>query len=154
MRYLMFPVLLLILAFGAWPYYHLYRLDRALVQDDRNTLMALVDLDTVRTERKHRLEPSVGETRNSVTEALHQMASVLTGNNLDNTLTLDWVRAVLRAVPAHPDEDYPSILHYTSFAFFENFQHFLVRIRDLGENPIHVRWTLQDWMWRVTAIYD
>ncbi|CAK0772192.1 conserved hypothetical protein [Gammaproteobacteria bacterium] len=154
MRYLMLPLLLLALAFGSWPYYHLYRLDRALVQDDRNTLVALVDLDAVRAERKHRLERSAGEMKNPVTQALQQMASVLTGNNVDNTLTLDWVRAVLRAVPVRPDEDYPSILHYTSFAFFESYRSFVVRIRDLGDNPIHVRWIFHDWMWRVTAIYD
>ncbi|CAK0746308.1 conserved hypothetical protein [Gammaproteobacteria bacterium] len=154
MRYLMLPVLLLALAFGLWPYYHLYRLDRALVQNDLTTLMVLVDLDAVRAERKQHLERQGGEVRNPVTQTLHQMANILTGNNVENTITLDWVRETLRGIPARPDEEYPSLLHYTSFAFFEGFRHFLIRIRDLGENPVHVRWTLHDWMWQITAIYD
>ncbi|CAK0760243.1 conserved hypothetical protein [Gammaproteobacteria bacterium] len=153
MRYLMLPFLILVLAFGFWPYYHLYRLDRALVQNDRDTLTVLVDLDAVRAERRSR-PPQVSQTRNPVTQALRQVTNVLTGSGEENNITLDWVREVLRPIPARPDESYPSILHYTTCAFFENFQQFVARIRNLGENPIHVRWTFHDWMWQVTAIYD
>lgn len=153
MRYLMFPLLILILAFGLWPYYHLYRLDRALVQNDRDTLMLLVDLDAIRSERKLH-PPPVSQMRNPVTQALNQVANVLSGNSVDNNINLDWVREVLRPIPPRTDEIYPSILHYTSCAFFEGFKQFVARIRNLGENPIHIRWTLHDWMWQVTAIYD
>jgi hypothetical protein len=155
MRVLIYPLLLLALAFGLWPYYHLYRLDRALVQNDQITLMALIDLDAIRAERKRHPGPlAEGEVRNSVAQALHQVANVLTGNGVDDTITLDWIREALRPVPARPDESYPSILHYTSCAFFEGFNQFVARIRELGEKPIHVRWTLHDWTWQVTAIYD
>jgi hypothetical protein len=141
------------LAFGLWPYYHLYRLDRALAQNDRNTLMVLIDLDAIREDRRSR-PPPVDTTHNPVTQAFSQVANVLTGKDLDSTITLDWVRETLRPVPPRPDETYPSVLHYTTCAFFENFQQFVARIRDLGEKPIHVRWKLHDWTWRVSAIYE
>ncbi len=154
MRYLMLPLFVFTLAFGSWPYVHVLRLDRALIQYDHATLGTLLNLDAIRVERKRVLELHAVDTHNPVSHALHQVASVLSGNSVDNTVTLDWVRETLRPVPARPNEDYPSILHYASFAFFEDPQHFVVRIRDLGENPIHLRWTLRDWVWRVTAIYD
>ncbi len=154
MRYLMLPVFVITLAFGSWPYVHLLRLDRALIQDDRVALTALLDLAAIRAERKRILELQTADAHNPVSHALHQLAAVLPGNDTESTVTLSWAREVLRPVPAQPNENYPSILHYSTFAFFEDFQHFLVRERNLGEHPIHIRWTLQDWVWRVTAIYD
>ena len=156
MRYLMLPVLVFALVFGSWPYVDLLRLDRALTQHDYATLSGLLDLDAIRAERKRVMALQIVDTHNPVTHALHQLATVLPGNDTEaeDAVTLDWVRKTLRPVPERPNEDYPSILQYTTFAFFEDFRHFIVRIHDLGEHPIHIRWTLRDWVWRVTAIYD
>jgi len=153
MRYLFSIILFLGLTFGLWPYYHLYRLDRALVQNDQSALQVLVDLEAIRAARKLHPKP-IKDLRGSVTQTLNHVTNVLTGTDGDNSINLEWVRETLRPVPARPDESYPSILHYTTCAFFENFRQFVARIRDLGDNPIHVRWTLRDWLWQVSAIYD
>lgn len=153
MRYAMILVLFLAVIFGLWPYYYLYRLDRALVQNDQAALQVLIDLDAIRAARKLHPKP-IKDLRSSMSRTLNQVANVLTGEDGDKGINLEWVRETLRPVPARPDESYPSILHYTTCAFFENFKQFATRIRDLGENPIHVRWTLRNWLWQVTAIYD
>jgi hypothetical protein len=30
----------------------------------------------------------------------------------------------------------------------------MIRLGQLGRNPLHIEMTLQDWVWRVTAIYE
>jgi hypothetical protein len=53
-----------------------------------------------------------------------------------------------------PEQAYPSIISDISFAFFEFPTKFLIRLGDLGSNPIYLRLQLENWQWRVTGIYD
>jgi hypothetical protein len=53
-----------------------------------------------------------------------------------------------------PDQAYPSIISDISFAFFESPTIFLIRIGDLGSNPIYLRLQLENWQWRVTGIHE
>jgi len=39
-----------------------------------------------------------------------------------------------------------------TFAFFESYDRFLIRLGDLGKNATHVRMTLQDKTWQITDI--
>ncbi len=157
MRYLLIPLLLVVLAFGLLPYYQMYRLDRALMLNDQETLAALVDLDRVRGEQKRHLENSMdrlmGDTRTPFSQALRQGAAAFTSGQVDSVVTLEWIRDTLRPISTRSEDGYPSLSQYTTFAFFEGPTRFLQRIRDLGERPLHLRWTLRDGRWRVTGIY-
>ena len=157
MRLLYFLLFLAILAYAGWPYVNLYRLDRALMQNDRTALNALVDLDALRVQHKAMLERqvrrSIGDQHGPISDLVRDGARWF-GTQTSEAIDLEWVRQRLRRQrPSAPDA-YPSIITDTTFAFFEWPTRFLIRLGDLGQDPIHVRMSLEDWRWRVTGIYD
>ncbi|MDD2814575.1 MAG: DUF2939 domain-containing protein [Thiotrichaceae bacterium] len=164
MKYLTGLLLLIVFTFIALPYVRLYQLDDALATNDMNTLNKLVDLESVRTTYKKSLEFKVGRVtgdvaaalpaaNNGLVEFMRGGVKALGDKTLNDVLDMNWVRTKLHPQLANPSEN-NSIWQSMSFAFFESPTRFIVRIGDLGKNPIHLRMTLQDWYWRVTAIYD
>jgi hypothetical protein len=159
MRFLSTLLFIAVLAYGAWPYYHVYGLDRALQADNREKLEQLIDIAAVRTARKqqldHALDRTVGsDPGNPVTQMLRQGATALGGSSVDATVNLDWVRETLAGRSLRPGEPYPSLIDRIDFAFFEAPAEFLIRLGPLGDHPIHIVMTLDGWQWRVSAIYD
>lgn len=157
MRILYTLLFLVLTAFVAWPYVDLFRLDRALMENNQEVLEAIVDLDAVRKAHKASLERQVNQTvgqGNAVSDILRRGAKWLGENAVNTVIDLNWVREALRWRRDGPPDAYPSIISETSFAFFESPSRFLVRIGDLGQHPIHVRMALEDWHWRVVGIYD
>ncbi len=156
MKYVCAAVLLVLLGYGAWPYVYLYRLDRALMENDRQTLATLVDLDSIRATRNRLLNQKVEKTvggEGQIQDMVRSSARWL-GNAVEATIDLDWVRKTLRWREPEGEDGYPSIISHATFAFFDAPARFLVRIGPLGENPVHLRMALRDWDWRVTEIYD
>ena len=157
MRVLAFLLFAAAVAYSGWPYVNLYRLDRALMANDRTALEELVNLDALRAQRKaqmdRQVERSIAEQQGPIPDLMRGGARWF-GDQRAYAIDVDWVRDRLRwRRPTAPDA-YPSLISDTSFAFFESPTRFLIRIGDLGENPIHIRMHMENWKWRVTEIHD
>ncbi len=156
MKLLRVPLLLFLLAYLAWPYVTIFRLDRALTNNDLATLQRLIDLSAVQQEWKNRMDQGLQGTvggANPMLEFFRGGIRQLGGSAIEQLVTMEWVRAQLlsRSDP-RPEAD-PSLLDPLSFAFFESYDRFLIRIGPLGQNPLHARLRLRDWEWRVVAVY-
>jgi hypothetical protein len=158
MRLLGSLLLILILVFGVWPYYHLYRLDDALGKDDMTSLARLIDVEAVRANYKRRLESGLGLQGQPDNPAgallwLQQNLRRLGDAALEQTITLEWVRDSLKEAAAAATDQRPAyFLAGVGFAFFESWDSFIVRLGELGAGETHVRLRLQETRWRVTDI--
>lgn len=158
MRYIIYLLLIGLVAFGLWPYVTVFRLDGALVQDDTAELARFVDLPAIRANYKARI--TAGADRllpstdtNSTMAWIRQNLSRLGDSALDQAITLPWVRDTLRqAITEATRQSPPSLLSGIDFAFFESYDRFLIRIGDLGRNPTHVRLTLEGQEWKITDL--
>ena len=157
---ILLPLLILaLLAHIAYPYISLWRLDRALIQNDVATETALIDLATiqaqVRVSVKKETDRMIGKGDDDVTYFFREGAKALTKRAVTRLVDHGWVRTRLRrdGQPGN-HQPFPSLLNHVSYAFFESWDRFNVRLGDLGDDPVYVQWQFQDWQWRVTAIYD
>jgi len=72
---------------------------------------------------------------------------------LEQAITLPWARDTLKEATAQAtDKRPPYFMAAITFAFFEFYDRFLIRLGELGKNATHVRMTLQDKTWQVTDI--
>ncbi len=149
-------VILLVLAYLIWPYYQLNQLGRALDVNDEYTLRKCLDLDAIQRGVKGIVDKNiegVGENYdNPVVKFLRGGVKELSGSALD-FVDFEWVRDTLLGAREQPGARGPQWLGGFSFAFFEAPNLFLVRAGRLGENPVHLHMTLQNWRWRVTAVF-
>ena len=158
MRILGYLFLLALAAFAVWPYYTLFRLDDALGSDDTKALSELIDVPAIRRNYKERLENGLGlgpppETAGTALAWLQQNLRRLGDAALDQTITLEWARDDLKDAAAQAtDRRPPYFLAAVSFAFFESYDSFIIRLGELGRNATHVRMRLEDRAWRVTDI--
>jgi hypothetical protein len=164
--------------FMASPYYALSRLDQALRLNDMQNLGDWVDLEAVRAAHKQALQQqmqnSLGQAQDPVAGLLREGMQMLGGAAVEVSVDLEWVRGSLRPRGVRePGDAYPSLLKHMGFGFFESWPKFLVRIGELGQEPVHfyLGWqpfnfpqgggNWEDWFWKdglhrwkVTAIYD
>lgn len=155
---LVFPVLFLaLLIYIGWPYANLFRLDRALMTNNQEGLSSLIDLDAVRKKRKQDVEREVDRTMRSggmVPNIVQEGTRWMGRSAVDSMVTMEWVREKLRWYKNTRPDVYPSIISDTTYAFFESPTKFLVRVGDLGLEPVHLRMVFEEWKWRITEIYD
>ncbi len=156
MRLLRYLVLFALVAFVAWPYYHVYRLDDALGKGDLQVLGQLLDIPAIRRNHKERVENGSALHPPSATDntlaSLQQNLRHLDDTALEQAITL-WVRDTLReATTRATDKRPPYLMAAITFAFFESYDRFLIRLGELGKNATHIRMTLQDKRWQVTDI--
>lgn len=162
MKYIFVLFVLLIAAAIVWPYSTIYRLGNALAANDEQAIMQFVDLESVRARYKQSVEQQTQMLKqlnlghqnlgSSLSNFLGNSVQTLSNTAVDSVVTAQWVRATLR--PPHQDpETYTSLLSFVSFGFYESPTLFLVRLGRLGENPIHFHMKLDNWNWKVTAIY-
>jgi hypothetical protein len=160
MRLLGYLFLLALLVFGAWPYYHLFRLDDALGKDNMTELAKLVDVEAIRGNYRTRIEKGLGleslpqpRDPGSALAWLQQNLQRLGDSALEQTITLEWARDSLKEVAARAtDKSPPYFLAGVSFAFFESPDRFVIRLGELGFNATHVRMRREGTTWRVTDI--
>ncbi|MFK5968533.1 MAG: DUF2939 domain-containing protein [Candidatus Marithrix sp.] len=143
-------------AFIAWPYVHVYQLSTAITNNDQPTVEKLIDFESVNKAHKENIEwkvnNTVGNTSSLLPESMRGSAEALAGalgNLAAKTTEINTKNLMeqLRIIEGSPWEQ-------MTFAFFESPNSFIIRLGQLGRNPIHIRMTMQDWYWRVTAIYD
>ncbi len=160
MRFLIYLLLLLLILYGLWPYYSLYRLEAALLRPDDTELASLVDLPAIRANYQHRiaaglntlLPPASPQLQGSV-GWIREGAERLGERALDQIITLAWVRETLRhTVTEITGQDPPYLLQAVDFAFFESPERFLVRLGLLGESATHLRLSRSGAGWRLTDI--
>jgi len=106
MRIFGYLVLLALIAFVAWPYYEMFRLDDALGDNDMQALGQLVDLPAIRRNYKERLGKGLGlepgrRDPNRALAWLQQNLQRLGDAALEKTITLEWVRDTLQDGTRH-----------------------------------------------------
>jgi len=143
---------LIVLVFLAYPYTRMYQIDSALATNDVNALKPYVDLDEVREANKKSINQQLDRTtavvgENKMTDMLRKGVNMIGGAAVDEVIDLAWVRDTLK------EEGKGDLLKNASFSFFESPTRFVIRIGELGNNPRFIQFTLQDWDWRITAIY-
>ena len=147
---------LCILAFLIWPYTAVYRLDRALAQHHRQTLSEMIDIDSVRDQIKRRLnknlDSSIGNVSNDFIDWLQAGIQKLGAGAVDQMVDTDWVASQLRSHNPNPAEG--GFMDQLSYAFFDGPDRLLLRIGELGENPVHAHLKLEGAEWRITAVYN
>ncbi|EDN66074.1 hypothetical protein BGP_4928 [Beggiatoa sp. PS] len=155
MKYFSGLIFLAIMAYLVWPYYHLYEINSAVAQNNKAALEQLVDFKEVnevyKEDIKWRSEHTVASQGEVLPDAMREGAQALMGtlggiraetSNIDT----NWIIDRLRNLDGSP-------LSQLNFAFFESPTRFMIRIGKLGRNPIHIQMTMQDWYWRITAVY-
>ena len=156
MKTLLFAFIILLLAFLAWPFTAIYRLDQALIENDRQALERLVDVESIQQQIKRKMnknvESTIGDVSNSFVEWLQNGIQDLGNDAIESMVNLDWVLTQLRA--KNPDNRRGGFIDHLSYAFFDGHDSLLLRIGELGENPVHARLTLQNTEWRISAIYN
>lgn len=151
-RYLWLPCLVLI-AYVAWPYTTLWRLDRALRLDDQASLAQLVDLDAVRGAIRRQLNkeargqavPMSDRFIAWLAEGIRQAGTAA----LEQTVTLQWVRSQLLA-HSPPGAGLGAAL---AWAFFDDPLHFSLRLGEGSQTPVRVRLRFTGMGWRVSELY-
>ena len=158
MRYLGYLLLFALIVFGIWPYYSVFRLDDALGKPDASSLQDLVDLPAIQANYKKRLAggldvlPKAADA-GDVMGWLQQNLQRLGDSALSQAITLQWVRDTLQQAAAQATNQKPAyLIAGITFAFFESYDTFLVRIGELGQGATHVRLKLEGQAWRVTDI--
>ncbi len=150
MKYIISVLILAMLVYVAWPYAYVYRIDKALTESDRGTLKRLVDLGAIRSEIKRNIDrdmdTALGAGPDGVLGWLKSKISEIGERAIDESIDLGWVSRVLTA-------DGP-LRQQTTHAFFESWNEFVIRLGELGQEPVHVRMTLSGGNWRITAIYE
>jgi hypothetical protein len=145
---------LVLSAYLVWPYVTLWRLDRALIQDDQTTLAQLVDLDSVRIEMRRQLNKEevhghAGPVSDSFIAWLEEGIRRAGTAALEQAVTLQWVRSQLLAHSPPGAGLGPALAQ----AFFEDPLHFSLRLGDVSKVPVRVRMRLTGTGWRVTELY-
>jgi hypothetical protein len=157
MRLLGYLFLIALIAFGAWPYYQVFRLDEALGRNDTAALAELIDVQAIRDNYRSRVEDVVGmpepQDPGSALAWLQQNLQRLGESALEQTITLEWVRDTLKESAARATEEKPPyFMAGIDYAFFESYDSFIIRLGELGRGATHVRMRLQDSTWRVTDV--
>lgn len=156
MKTLLFAFILLLLAFLAWPFTAIYRLDQALAANDRQTVELLVDIESIQQQIKRKMnknvESTIGDVSNSFVEWLQNGIQRLGNDAIESMVNLDWTMEQLRS--KNPDIHQGGFIEHLSYAFFDGPDSLLLRIGELDENPVHARLTLQKTEWRISAIYN
>lgn len=156
MKTFVFVLFALLITYIASPYYQIWRLDQAVMRNDQTALAELVDLEAVREQIKRRLNKeensAVGDVSNAFIAWIQDGIARLGSEAVEQLVTLDWVRDQL--LSKNPDGAQSGFIDQIDYAFFERPDAFIVRIGHLGDEPVHIRLSVQDMSWRVTALYN
>ena len=152
MRWISRLLFLAIVLYVVLPYYSLYRLEHALVIDDVEQISHFIDLEQVRKNYKLGLRIREGEGREGVVKQLFRgTANAMSEMTVDQLVSLNWVRKQL--VAAESGQVGQSMFASLDHAFFEFPNQFMVRLGTLENNPTHLIFVREDWVWRLVAIH-
>ena len=148
------PLAALLLAYLAWPYTSLWRLDRAVRGEDFAALATLVDLDAMREELKKKLDKDansrIGPVSDRFIRWLQAGIQTLGSDAIDHLVTLPWVQEQLLIHSAEGAAQ--GFLGEVSFAFFDAPDGFQVRIGPPDDTPVRVHLQRRGLAWKVCAL--
>jgi hypothetical protein len=146
-------LLFLGIVYLSWPYVAIWRLERALVRNDRESLGTLVDLAAVRQEIARRLNKEEKTTLAPPSDAFIEWLEQGIRRNgtaaLDHRVDLDWVRERLLS---HAPSGH-GLRRALTHAFFDDPLHFSVRLGHPGQSPVLLGLTFDGLGWRVTSVF-
>ncbi|MET0050109.1 MAG: DUF2939 domain-containing protein [Candidatus Thiodiazotropha sp.] len=149
-------LVLVALAFLAWPYTAIYRLDQALKQNDQIAIESMIDVESVRDQIKRKLnknvQSNIGSVSSGFVDWLQDGIRRLGSDAIDEMVDARWVVNELRA--HNPDPRQGGIMSQLTYAFFDGPNRLLLRIGDWEDNPVHVHLSLEGTQWRITAVYN
>jgi hypothetical protein len=157
-RLLGYLLLLVVLGYGLWPYYTVFRLDD-LVREEPEALAPFVDLEAIKARYQRRIETAVpafeprsGPGADQVVAWLDTNLTQLGEAALDQAITLEWVRDALRQAAERTTDSRPALLiDAIDFAFFESWRRFVIRVGPLGSETFVVL-GLQGKDWRIVDL--
>lgn len=144
-------LLLLLLIYGAIPYYALYRMDHALVVNDHQVMQRYIDLEQIQQHYKERLRIEQGRQGDVLSRMFRSTANSMSELTVNQVVTMDWVRYQLSG--AESQQVGQSLFPRLDHAFFEGIDTFVVRVGKLGHDPLHLKMTREGVVWRLSAIY-
>ncbi|MBK1722459.1 DUF2939 domain-containing protein [Thiocystis violacea] len=158
-RILAFLISFIVILYGVWPYYGLYRLDQALSEPDAAAIAPFVDLPAIQAHYQQRLGAGVAqiipESDRGKVPMLDWLADGLRqlgDKALTQVISIDLVRGILREAAVRSTDKRPAyFLAGIDYAFFTSWNGFEVR---LGESPDATRVLMRrDGLdWRITDI--
>ena len=158
-RVVAFLIAFVVLVYGVWPYYGLYRLDQALSAEDAVAIAPFVDVSAIQAGYKARLGAGVerilpADQRSAapVLDWLAQGLERLGGQAVDQIFSLEVIRDLLRQAAQRATDERPAyFLAAVERAFFSSWNRFDVRLGP-PENGTNIIMSLQGLSWRITAI--
>ena len=154
MKYISGFVFLIVIIFLSWPYIHVYQLNSAVNAKDQASLATLVDIETIQANQKENLQQGVTSTvqntvgNNALTNIIAEGANALSNAAVNTLIDINWVQTQLDTKAQGDFWD------KVTYAFFESPTRFIIRLGELGQNPLFVEMTLQGWSWKVTGIHQ
>jgi hypothetical protein len=156
MRYFTSLLFFVVVIYVAWPYYHIYKLNNAVKNNDPAAVEKMVDFEQVnkvfQENMKWKADNMTETPVDMLPESLREQAKALVGALGNAAADASAVDAKWMLDRFHQMQG--SLQDQVTFAFFESPTRFIIRLGQLGRNPLHIEMTLQDWVWRVTAIYE
>ncbi len=152
MRWIVRLLFLAIITYGILPYYSLYRLNHALTTNDVVQLDRYIDLAHVRENYKRGLHIEKGNQQEGMASTMFRgAANSMSAFTVDQVVTIDWIRIELTG--AGQNKAGNSLFDTLDHAFFESPNRFLVRLGELGDNPIMLMLRRDGLVWRLTELY-
>lgn len=151
MRWLIRFSLLMLLLYMAVPYYSLYRFNHALVVNDTVQLNRYIDLNQLRAHYKVSMKIDQRSGEGGFSRMFRDTANAMSAATVDQVVTVDWVRYQLTG--AERDQIGASMFDSLDHAFLEGPNTFLVRLGELGEDPLHLLLQRDGLVWRLTTLY-
>lgn len=144
-------LLLIIGTFIVWPYLNFYRLNNAVLTNNITVFEQLIDIDSIRRVRKKNIEWKMQKLHANqgsfLPDIMLEGAKIFENAAIDRMINPHNLLVGLRQIK-------DSLWQHASFIFFESPTSFIIRLGELGYEPLYIEMTLQGWVWRVTAIYE
>jgi len=144
MKIILKILLSIITIYILWPYLNFYRLDNAVSTNNMIVFEQLIDIESIRKVRKENIQWKMQVLQGKKGSFL---PDIIANAAIDQMINYPNLLASLRQING-------SLWQHTSFIFFESPTRFMIRLGNLGHNPLYIEMSLQGWVWRVTAIYE
>lgn len=147
-------IFIIVIIFIIYPYYITYQLNNAVKNNQTTTLSQLIDLPAVKTNYQQTITYQLSDQSENLTRVIGEQSPLSTlirqgaksvGHLADVTIDIAWIQQHLNLENG--------FLNQISHAFFESPTRFVIRVGELGYQPMHIEMQLQNWQWQVTAIY-
>jgi hypothetical protein len=153
-------VLMVGLAYGAYPYMTLYRLGGAIQRSDAKALEAMVDWPSVREGIKEDIcdlvtdEPAV-QTSGSLPPFGASFMRGIASSAIDQAVTPQALLAATATAPSKPViQDRQGADIHVNWAFFDGLTSFLVSLQARGQtDPIKIEMDLRHGAWQIQRVW-